>query len=80
MMPMGVLAQTPVDTTTDESEDEDNFVSQELLERFNRLARRARAAEKDGPGAVIKIYAEAILDPEYQAYGYIHLKLSLIHI
>lgn len=51
-------------------------VSDDLVERFNRLARRARSAEQDGLGAVIKIYAEAILDPEYQAYGKIHLKLG----
>lgn len=57
-------------------QDEETFVSQELLERFNKLARRARAAKKSGAGAVTKIYAEAILDPEFQAYGYIHLKLA----
>ena len=76
VIPSGAVAQTSDGPSIDGMEDEDNTVSEELLERFNRLARRARAAEIDGPGAVIKIYAEAILDPEYQAYGYIHLKLA----
>lgn len=71
-----VMAQTPMEEGSVPPIEEDKLVSDELLERFNRLARRARNAEYEGPAAVIKIYAEAILDPEYEAYGQIHLKLG----
>lgn len=59
-------------------EDDSTQVTPELLERYNQLVRRARALEKDGPGAVIKVYTEALVDPVYQAYGRIHLKLGAL--
>ena len=59
-------------------DDDSNQVTPELLERYNQLVRRARAVERDGPGAVIKVYTEALVDPVYQAYGQIHLKLGLL--
>ena len=59
-------------------EDDSNQVTPELLERYNQLVRRARAVQRDGPGAVIKVYTEALVDPMYQAYGQIHLKLGTL--
>ena len=59
-------------------EDDSTQVTPELLERYNQLVRRARANEKDGPGAVIKVYTEALVDPVYQGYGQIHLKLGAL--
>ena len=50
--------------------------NEQLLERFNELVSRARAAEANGPEAVIKVYNEAIVDPSYEAFGQIHLKLG----
>ncbi len=66
----------PTDESTGESTEEVNPVNPELLERFTILVRRARAVERHGPGAVIKVYTEAIVDPVYEAYGQIHLKLG----
>lgn len=59
-------------------EEDSALVTPELLERYNQLVRRARAIEKEGPGAVIKVYTEALVDPVYQAYGQIHLKLGTL--
>ena len=59
-------------------DDDSTQVTPELLERYNQLVRRARTLEKDGPGAVIKVYTEALVDPVYQAYGQIHLKLGAL--
>ena len=50
--------------------------NEQLLERFNELVSRARAAEADGREAVIQVYSEAIVDPSYEAFGQIHLKLG----
>ena len=66
----------PADGYADD--DEPVTVTSELLERYNQLVRRARAVESDGPGAVIKVYTEALVDPVYQAYGQIHLKLGAL--
>ena len=55
---------------------EPTVANERLLERFNELVSRARAAEADGREAVIKVYNEAIVDPSYEAFGQIHLKLA----
>ena len=55
---------------------EPTVANERLLERFNELVSRARAAEADGREAVIKVYNEAIVDPSYEAFGQIHLKLG----
>ena len=74
LLPLGIVL--PADGYADD--DEPVTVTSELLERYNQLVRRARAVESDGPGAVIKVYTEALVDPVYQAYGQIHLKLGAL--
>ena len=73
LLPLGIVL--PADGYADD--DEPVTVTSELLERYNQLVRRARAVESDGPG-VIKVYTEALVDPVYQAYGQIHLKLGAL--
>ncbi|MGB0646145.1 MAG: hypothetical protein ACPGQS_03160 [Bradymonadia bacterium] len=74
VLPLGIALPTAGYAADDESVS----VPPDLLERYNQLVRRARAVEADGPGAVIKVYTEALVDPVYQAYGQIHLKLGIL--
>ena len=69
-----VYAQDDVDSTEME-EDIDG-----LKVRFNRLVREARRViEDEGPQAGVDFYSDALLDPENQGYGQIHLRLANLY-
>ena len=54
--------------------------SRDLMARFNKLAQEGDAVhQRDGAQSAIDFYERALLDPDFEDFGRIHMRMALIH-
>jgi hypothetical protein len=76
-VPMGSMGEARAQDETDISRQEE---VQSLKLRFNRLVRDARKViDKQGVQAGIEFYNDALLEPENESFGQIHLRLGNLY-